>query len=389
MARTKKNMKYLYKKILIMIISVYIVMKGLQYFLDANRKISLHCYIRNISIVFAIYYLLTYPWSWYIFFLPFLVELIIEILNSTCRWPLDPDENKTINCYNWFEKASRADPGLDYYTEGYYPDKKNTDISMEEAQFNKFKWMCDAGKIKEGTRVLDIGSGRCDFLNYAKQKREALVTGCTISPDQIDICKKRNIDVFITDITNDPIPEKYKGKFDVIVLNGSAEHFRQRCNKGAGSVNLFWKDFFKKLELLFDPSSKNKRIVITMIHQRREFDFIEKVHYWFLDKGFGGTYLFGKYGLVDNAENYNVEFMKDATEDYYLYSEKWGAIARKNMPAITYNHLKNIIPQLVNNPYYIHTFYAVSVSWIRQFMPTEKKSPPMLQQWIILKSKYS
>ena len=29
----------------------------------------------------------------------------------------------------------------------------------------------------------------------------------------------------------DRLIDKYKGKFDVIVLNGSMEHFRQGCNK--------------------------------------------------------------------------------------------------------------------------------------------------------------
>ena len=62
---------------------------------------------------------------------------------------------------------------------------------MKKAQDNKFEWMCDQGHISEGTKVLDIGSGRCDFLYYAKKYRKANVTGCTISPDQIDTCKKK------------------------------------------------------------------------------------------------------------------------------------------------------------------------------------------------------
>ncbi len=87
---------------------------------------------------------------------------------------------------------------LDYYTEGSY--KKNPNLSMKKAQNNKFEWMCNQGDIKKNTRVLDIGSGRCDFLYYAKNKKNAKVTGCTISKDQLDICKKKKYRCFLLSI---------------------------------------------------------------------------------------------------------------------------------------------------------------------------------------------
>ena len=90
-----------------------------------------------------------------------IIWIILKNAASTYTYnffQLDPEENKTINCYNWFEKLSRAHPELDYYTEGHN-QKHDLSLSMKEAQDNKFKWMCDAGDIHSGTRVLDIGSG--------------------------------------------------------------------------------------------------------------------------------------------------------------------------------------------------------------------------------------
>lgn len=369
--------------IIIILLVVLIVMNIFQYYLDKSRYISLHAYIRNCVIVFAVYYLVNYKWNWWIFALPFIVELVIEIGHTYRLFQLDPEENKTINCYNFFEKISRTHPELDYYTEGKY--NNNLKMTMKDAQDNKFKWMCDQGNISEGTKVLDIGSGRCDFLYYAKKYRKADVTGCTISPDQIDTCKRKGIPVFIIDITNDKIPKEYIGKFDVVVLNGSAEHFRQYSNKK--SLDEFWTDFFKKIEILFDPNSKNKRLVITMIHLRRELTFNEEVDYWFLDKGFGGSYPEGKYGLVKNAKNYDVLTMKDATYDYHLYCRKYDQIIKENnlMKNIMYNNLVEAPIQLINNPYYLHTIYSVRYSWSRQFVPNENLEPPMLHQWIVLK----
>ena len=383
MTLRKKKQNKLLQPIVSILFFVLVIMVIFQYFLDKSRKISLHSYIRNSVIIFTIYYLVNYKWNWKIFALPFIVELIIEIEHTTKLFQLDPDENKTINCYNFFEKISRTHPELDYYTEGKFNNDIN--ISMKKAQDNKFEWMCDQGHISEGTKVLDIGSGRCDFLHYAKKYRKADVTGCTISPDQIDTCKKKGIPVFIIDITNDKIPKEYIGKFDVIVLNGSAEHFRQYSNKK--SPDKFWSDFFKKIQILFNPNSKNKRIVITMIHFRRELTLNEKIDCWFLDKGFGGSYPKGKYGLVKNAKQFDILTMKDATYDYYLYSKKSSINSKKTIKNIIYNNLIDLPIQLFNNPYYLHTIYAVKISWTKQFEPNDNLKSPMLHQWIVLKLK--
>jgi cyclopropane fatty-acyl-phospholipid synthase-like methyltransferase len=367
---------------IIILFTVLVIMLIFQYSLDESRNISLHSYIRNSVIILTIYYLVNYEWNWWIFVLPFMVELIIEIGHTTKLLQLDPDENKTINCYNFFEKISRTNPELDYYTEGRYINDIN--ISMKKAQDNKFEWMCDQGHISEGTKVLDIGSGRCDFLYYAKKYRKSNVTGCTISPDQTNTCNKKEIPVFVIDIINDNIPKEYIGKFDVIVLNGSAEHFRQYFNKK--SPDKFWSDFFKKIQILFDPNSKNKRIVITMIHQRgRNYTLNEWVNHWFLDKGFGGSYPEGKYGLVKNAKNFDILTMRDATYDYHLYSEKLLKLIWENIKKVVYNNLIDLPIQLFNNPYYLHTIYALNTSWGKQFEPNGNLKPPMLHQWIVLK----
>ena len=222
-------------------------------------------------------------------------------------------------------------------------------------------------------------------MNYAKKNRKADVTGCTISPDQIDTCNRKEIPVFIIDITNDKIPEEYIGKFDVIVMNGSAEHFRQYSNKK--SKDEFWSDFLKKIEVLYNPNSKNKRLVVTMIHIRRELTLYEEIDKWFLDKGYGGSYPEGKYGLVKNAKNYEVLTIEDATYDYHLYSENYSRVWKDNnlLKNIVLNNLIDAPVQLINNPYYLHTIYAVWYSWSKQFIPNGDLEPPMLHQWIVLK----
>ena len=88
------NNKRKYTNLLIIFIAIVVIMYVLQQFLDPRRRISYHCLIRNFTIVFAVYYLINYKWSWYVFALPFVTELIIELLVSNCILNLDPDENK-------------------------------------------------------------------------------------------------------------------------------------------------------------------------------------------------------------------------------------------------------------------------------------------------------
>ena len=45
---------------------------------------------------------------------------------------------------------------------------------------------------------------------------------------------------------------------------------------------------------------------------------------------FGGSYALGKFGLVKNAENYKVLKMKDATEEYLFFSQKYWKIMNEN-----------------------------------------------------------
>ena len=72
-----ENIKFNKIYIGIIIIYLYLMMLFFQQFLDKNSRISLHCYIRNISIIFTICYLCKYKWLWIIFFMPFIIELII------------------------------------------------------------------------------------------------------------------------------------------------------------------------------------------------------------------------------------------------------------------------------------------------------------------------
>ena len=371
------------KSIIIILIVVFLIMLIFQQRLDNTRHISMHCYIRNVVIIYAIWYLYNYKWSWCIFFMPFVVEFLIEFLDTVCLLNIDPEENKIKNVYYFFEKMSKTEKNLDYYTEGSY--KKNPNLSMKKAQNNKFEWMCNQGDIKKNTRVLDIGSGRCDFLYYAKNKKNAKVTGCTISKDQLDICKKKNIDVFVIDIVNDPIPDKYKGKFDVIVLNGSMEHFRLPCSKYG--MDLFWKKFFNKISVFFDPKSANKKIVITMIHQRRQLTFLEKINFWSIaNNGFGGSFPYGKNGLVKSLrKNYKIIKIVDATEDYNLYSSSYGTHILKHFNNIAFNFIKTMPIDLFNDPYYIHKYFSIFYAWKRQFMSNGNLPPPMIHLWIVLK----
>ena len=69
------------------------------------------------------------------------------------------------------------------------------------------------------------------------------------------------------------------------------------------------------------------------------------------------TYPQGKYGLVKNAKNYKVLKIKDATEEYLLYSQKYFKIMKENKYEILKNLIKTLPVDLVNAPYNLHKFH--------------------------------
>ena len=123
----------------------------------------------------------------------------------------------------------------------------NFSKTLEEAQREKHEFMTDELSIKEGSKVLDMGSGWGPFLKFMKEKK-ANAIGLTLSDGQYEACKKNGFNVYIKDVRTVK-PEDF-GSFDAIVSVGAFEHFCSLEEYQAGKQEEVYKSFFETVSHL-------------------------------------------------------------------------------------------------------------------------------------------
>ena len=104
------------------------------------------------------------------------------------------------------------------YTSGYWKDA----ITLDEAQEAKLDLVCRKLGLKEGDRVLDIGSGWGSFINFAAEKYGAHCTGLTVSNEQARFANANRFNENVETKLQDYM--QTTGQFDHIVSLGMFEH---------------------------------------------------------------------------------------------------------------------------------------------------------------------
>jgi len=127
-------------------------------------------------------------------------------------------------------------------------------LSLQEAQLAKHAFVTDQLNIREGTRVIELGSGWGPFLKYIKEKRKAIGIGLTLSDGQYNACKKNGFDVHIKDCRT-VTPADF-GIFDAAVSIGAFEHFCSLEDYKAGTQEKIYSDFFKTVSYLLPTGGR-------------------------------------------------------------------------------------------------------------------------------------
>ena len=107
--------------------------------------------------------------------------------------------------------------------------------TLDEAQEQKLDMICKKMKLKEGMKIVDIGSGWGAFCKYATEKYKVKSTGVTISKEQANLakesCKGLSAEIKLIDYRD------LGGEFDAAVSIGMVEHVGQKNHK----------EYFKKI----------------------------------------------------------------------------------------------------------------------------------------------
>ena len=121
----------------------------------------------------------------------------------------------------------------------------NGDFSMtlEAAQRAKHEFIAHQLGIREGSRVLEMGSGWGPFLKFITEQKGAKAIGLTLSDGQYSACKRKGFDVHIKDCRT--VKPADFGTFDAVVSVGAFEHFCSPEEYKAGKQEKIYNDFFE------------------------------------------------------------------------------------------------------------------------------------------------
>lgn len=193
---------------------------------------------------------------------------------------------------------------------------ENPNESLYKAQKRKVSHLANKLNIKEGDRVLEIGSGWGSMAMHLAKDRKCKVTTVTLSCEQKKLCEQKfkenkieeSIDIFLKDYRD------LEGEYDAII---AVEMF-----EAVGKE--YFDIFFKKCEALLKPSGVLALQIITMPDNRYESyskgtDFIQKYI-------FPGGHLPSVSRILKSTSKHtrlNLLHMEEFTEDYAKTLNIW------------------------------------------------------------------
>ena len=397
------NVKNIYNNVIIIFILVFItivIQAIITYNFTNTKKLSLRAFIRNFSFVICIYYFIKTNII-ALLFIPFIIEIIIEFAkykgfhiekyiateyqyNDYWREinkhdiifsnfsegnydkilgfnTLDHSQENLKRILDWSKKTyddslkNKTPYLLDYNNKKHYaPEIKNI------TDQNKFKLICEICKIKPGMKILEIGFGEGDFINYIKNEYNIDVVGVSIAHEQVKLIESRGFKGHTMN-SWDMTPEVL-GTFDLILQCGNLEYILL-----TGESYEKYAEYSRIINRLLN---KNGKYFITCIHFNQQFknsSFYDKLRCYFLWSGNDGRYPSGKDGFTKYAQKAGLTpiFQQDRTNDYFITTVIFMSYLQcmknnKCVNSVSFSGLLEALFKTIAGPYYLHTYLCYS-----------------------------
>lgn len=201
--------------------------------------------------------------------------------------------------------------------------------SGENAQRDKWDFMLEKLNLKPGDKLIDVGCGYGDWLNYARSKGIEVI-GVNISPDQAKFAREyyglEILNINWKDIPASPeLQAKLYGQFDAVTFMDTIEHYVPSIyRKNEKIVGGIYTDMFQMAHQLLKEDSEANRIFISCLHMiRPPHTFKGNFACYLQTRYHSGFYPVGDAGLTQWSGDYFTELERyDKTEDYRLTSVK-------------------------------------------------------------------
>ena len=204
---------------------------------------------------------------------------------------------------------------------------ENKDQDLYDAQKNKLEKLSSKLNIKDGSKVLEFGSGGGALAIHLAKDKKCDVTTVTLSVEQKKLCKERfkkegiedKIDILLKDYRD------LKGEFDAII---AVEMFEAVGRE-------YFHIFFKKCQELLKPSGVLVLQVITIPDQRykaysKGSDFIQKYI-------FPGGHLPSILKILETTSKHtrlNLNHLEEFTEHYAKTLNIWHENFENNLDEV-------------------------------------------------------
>ena len=199
--------------------------------------------------------------------------------------------------------------------------------TYKQAQQDKWNFVLHKLDLKPGDRLIDIGCGYGDWLNYARSQGIEVI-GVNISPEQAKVCRERYgieviVDTWESISTNPVLRERLYGTFDAVTFMDTIEHYvpsKYRHNdKKQGEI---YSSMFAMAWHLLKEKSPSNRVFISCLHMTRSPRTLWDKFACYLQTRFhSGFYPVGDDGLMQWGKGFFSELERyDQTEDYRLTS---------------------------------------------------------------------
>jgi len=307
------------------------------------------------------------------FLLPFLILLLNDFAKIAFHWDIFDSATTTRYAYNLGHTAQstgKIDSGFDYGFNIYKTEDGvvNLEKSPQQGQLDKFKECAKLLGIEEKTKILDVGCGYGDWLNYLKKEYQMKTTGINICDEQVKTANSRQLNVYLANwmsFENNPKFEEMKGTFDYVTFFDSIEHFvpaKYRFNKE--KQDEIYRKMFQFANIMLKPKGK---VLLSCYHQTRDIDNLTSlVATWCLNNNVEGFYPRGDEALSGLAEKcgFTEVERREKTEDYRLTgalnAATWQRAKGLNME---WEHLLNILLYSFIDPYFIFRILTRNVDY--------------------------
>jgi len=401
---------------------VLLVQISVTYLYTSTKRFSIRALIRNTFFVIFIYLFIKTKKIFYLL-LPFLLEIVLEffkyhgyyfdkyiateyiysdffrevIKNNDIYsnlseglyhdyFGINTDDNSpenSIKLRNWSEEfyknAYKNETPVIKDLNGKLHDNPYEIKRMGE--LNKFKRICELCKIHKDMKILEIGFGECDFMNYLKDTYGIKPVGVSISYEQVKLARSLGYEAHHLDMWK--ITEEL-GKFDLVLQCGNLEYL-----KCFSESNDLYVKYFKIINKILN---KDGKYFITCLHMNVDLfskvsNFYDNLMIYILWAGNDGCYPISKYMLSEKSKGAGFKkiLQEEHTNDYFLeymmgHSTYGFYDKSKKSIQLTFSGVIDALIKTIAGPYYIHTYLCYSSTdtyyttpWLWQFIPFERK----------------